>query len=317
MFYNDYDPYESQRQKEFFDKFAIFIFQVIFLCVSFTRLYMLLFWFLGCCVVAFRAYLTSRNKKGKISLTFIQEIGCAWKSGELTNNIVMFWPLELLITLVKYFLTHSNVSFSRSYELDKSSAYNSGRGKFHGIHADTAMELTKNDVQEAQIGAVEVYKKVEDTGILVRKQSRLALIYSSMIGFLAMPLSWFWQHEEGSKDVVFISALVEGPIEKNFFDFKALIDNSFDLLVSLFKKFFIFLVAIISFCQKILPIRKILWYLIRPIRAIPVEWLRVTNQINAPPVYVLANSHHTRILKLGGNYEVKKFDDVSINNFYY
>ena len=313
--YNYYnDPFIEEKDRDTSFKFLFFLFQILLLCSGITRLYVLFFWFLGFCEVILRAYLTSKKAtEGGRKLVFIHEIGCAWESGDFTLNVIIFWPVDFLIVLIQSLL-HAEISFSASYKSAKFSAYNSGRGRYYGMHTETACEWSEADVKAAQEGAIKVYKKVEFAGQAVKKQSKFALIYTSIIGFLTVPLAQLRSYRQSSKDAILVSALGNS-VEKEFFDFKALIDNSFESLIRLLKSFFVFLRAVISFySRQETPLRKILWRLSRPIRAIPIEWFGKTNQINAPPVGVLVNSLSTRTLKKGGSYESQNINWVG--NFF-
>lgn len=311
-----YDSYEEERTEGSGTKSLFLVIQILFLHVSFVRPYVLLFWLLGCLVIVSKIYLTVKRNPANKKSAFMQELGCAWKSGDLTLDLFIFWPFDLLISIITY-LTGGDISFSTSYRLAKLSAYRSERGKYYGMRPETASLSSYTDVEKAQAAAVNICQKVGHTGRVVKQQSRVALLYTSIVGFLTSPFGWFRNPEkESAPATVSIILTNTEPVPAVFPEAKAIVDNFLNSLLKMFRLLANLLLSIIVFINKQLPTRKMLWF-IPPIRGIPLQVFRRTNQVRAPSMSVLVGLNQTGTLKLiGGQHEIQTFYNRGVDFLY-
>jgi hypothetical protein len=197
---NNYDPYKERKSQEASQKFIIFVLELFFLFSPLTRPWILLFWLSGALTVCLRSFITCYRETESWEI-FIQEIICAWKSGELMWDVLIFWPFDLIILGISL-IFGKYVTFRTSYKRDKFFAYNSGRGKYYGMHMDTAWQFAENDIQESQNQSIILCQSSQQLKESTKRKSRLALIYASILTFLAAPFNLLRSEQESKKEKV-------------------------------------------------------------------------------------------------------------------
>jgi len=178
---DDRDPFEDMLVEQGAWKPWFFLFLIFPLVYySETRPFIGL-WFLGgSFLIWLRIKITAYVEKDLH--IFGRELLCALKSGDLTSELFILWPFDLLITLLLLLFGKYRNSFSEDYRRLRFKAYRSG-GKYWGMHLDTAIEWSEGDVITAAHESDEVVAAV-------KKKSFLMVVYGSMVSFLITPFNY-------------------------------------------------------------------------------------------------------------------------------
>lgn len=188
----DYDPIKEEKNSEGCFKFFIFlIVLLIFIKAPPTRLWIGLWFLLGITFIALKIWLSGMRLEISDWTSFIRkEIISGLETGEITACFFLFfWPIDLLLTLGFYFFGSRDFSFSFTYYHERFSQYNSGRGKYYGIHLETARQFAENDIKTAQETGDQIHEALKQLPNQIEKKSKLAVAFSAIMGFLTAPLA--------------------------------------------------------------------------------------------------------------------------------
>ncbi len=156
---------------------------------------------LGVFTIAFRIYITGKNSgTGHWDAYVYSEIMAGWKTGFIFWAIFVFWPFMLVWLYVQRFFRSSPMAFSRHFELDRFNEYTSRR-EYHGIHIDTARELSESAVKELQRNGKNMALAVKELPEAIEHKSRLALAIASVLTFLAAPFSFVRTQEKSENRI--------------------------------------------------------------------------------------------------------------------
>ena len=266
------DPIEEIGQESISIKIILsFIFIPILL--SPLYIYILSFFFMGIITISLRIYGTVRQEDKSI---IGRELVCAWKSGQLLDDLIFFWPFDLLSIFTLALFRKTRSSFSSEYEgMCFNAMFSKNNGKYHGIHANTARDLSEHSIVLATEEAREVV-------VVTKETSRMAIVYSSLVSFIITPFGFLKANvaeEENNNNTVecLLNSNQSVIALSDLVILQALIVNIIDRL----RRFFLILYHCINFifCDK--QIKK--KWILPPIRVLPN--MQIVSIITSAPTH--------------------------------
>jgi hypothetical protein len=190
----DRDPWEDEKVKDAGWKFIIFLILCGMFCYGGWKVKAWIgIWSLFVtAVILMRIYL-SGLRAGVMNWNrwLCREVVSAWRNGDITLYFltVLLAAGDAVFLLISMMFRLDVRSFSEHYRNDKLAVYRSGRGKYYGMHLDTANDWSDASVSAAECDGYRLAKSICEMPVRVERKGELALAIGSIVAFLVAPFS--------------------------------------------------------------------------------------------------------------------------------